>query len=148
MELSAWAQVGVHGDDASERGHVGAVDASRDSEAGGHPLPRIQRATLDDTQAKTRVTKSMTNRFNTRGQPRFAANGTRRRRRVGDTKTAAEGEERERCAPETGAELVAVKRDAQRSNQRDASKHRPSAGLPLRADEQTAQPGSCNPRKH
>lgn len=41
-----------------------------------------------------------------------------------------------------------MEHDAQRADQRDADEDRRELRLPLRANEETAQPAPCNPRKH
>jgi hypothetical protein len=88
------------------------------------------------------------NRFDARGQPRFSANGTRRRRCVRNAEPAAEGETGKRRAPQSSPELAAVQGDTERPNQRHAGEYRPCVRLPLRADEQPTQPRRCDPRKH
>jgi hypothetical protein len=134
--------------DAVGRGRADTVDLCGDCELGAQRLPRLRQTSFENPQAKTRVPEAMANRLDTRGQPRFAANGTWRQRHVRHAEPAAEGETSKRRAPQSSPELTAMQGHPERPNQGHPGEYRPFLRLPLRADEQPAQPRRCDPRKH
>jgi hypothetical protein len=148
VELGPRAELRVDRHDASGWGRAFTANPGGESKAGGHALPRLREASIENPQSETCVAPSVTHGFNTRSQPRFPANRTRHRRCLSDTEAAAQCENRKWCAPETGAELAAVGCDGQRTDEPHAGQQEPCLGLPLRADEQAAQPRRCDPRKH
>ena len=134
--------------DTPRRGHVGPRDFRGNREPGAESLPRLRDAPLDDAEPETCVPKSVTNRIDSGRQSGLSAHGTWSGRLVRNTKAATERQTGKGGAPQSGAKPSAVQSDSKGPNQSHSRERRPRVGLPLRADEEPAQPRCCDPRKH
>jgi len=147
-ELGAGTEISLEHDGASRRGRGGPNNPSRQLQTAGHGLPRLREATLEHAHSNAVALRPMPHRFDPSAQPCFASHRAGRRQRGRNAQTAAEREHGKWRTPESGAELPAVGRNEERAGEAPAGDKRTPIGLPLRTQEQAAQPSGRDPRKH